>query len=276
MHRLLVLSALAVLPAFAGAEWRFSADRNFDIPAAGVATVTFDAGSTDVVVEGVPGLGQIEVRGRACASDASWLDRLTVDQQRNGNGIVITPHDGHDLNANWLHSNYAYVNLRVRVPTQLAVVIKSESGDADVSNVASLDFNASSGDLLAGHIAGPLSAEVSSGDIHAEDLGSAEIGGTSSGDITLHAVHGEVNIARSGSGDLNLHGIGSARIGSVGSGDVRIGGAAGNVDIDSIGSGDVSVDDIGGDFHVGARGSGDISHRSVRGKISVPRDNDDD
>src|SRR5882757_7428877 len=79
MHRLPSLFLLALLPAAAGAECRYSTDRNFDIPAAGLNTVAFDLGSSDLVIEGVPGLTQVEVRGRACASDPAWLDQLTVD-----------------------------------------------------------------------------------------------------------------------------------------------------------------------------------------------------
>ena len=43
-----------------------------------------------------------------------------------------------------------------------------------------------------------------------------------------------------------------------------------------LGSGDITVSDVGGDFRVGSRGSGDVTHRNVRGKVSVPHDDDDD
>ena len=54
MHRLASLLALALLPAIASANTpcRFSADRNFDVPASGLATVALDLGSNDVVIEG--------------------------------------------------------------------------------------------------------------------------------------------------------------------------------------------------------------------------------
>ena len=274
MNRLACLSLLTLLPALAGAECRFSAERNFDIPASGLGTVAFDLGSSDLIVEGVPGLAEVEVRGRACASDQAWLDGLTVDQQRTGDRVVITPHDGHDLRGSWTHSNYAYVELRVRMPAKLAVTVRSQSGDAEASNVGALDFQTSSGDLVASHIAGPLGAEVSSGDIRGDDIGSVDIRSTSSGDVSLRNVHGDAVVGRTGSGDLHFDSVGSVRIGNVGSGDVWVADAAGDVSVDSIGSGDVSVDGVGGNFHVGSRGSGDIEHRNVHGTISVPRDND--
>jgi len=275
MHRLPYLFLLALLPAAAGAECRYSADRNFDIPAAGLKTVAFDVGSSDLVIEGAPGLAQVEVRGRACASEPAWLDQLTVDQHRSGDRLDITPHNGHDLHGGWSGSNYAYVDLRVRVPTQLAASIKGQSGDAQARNIASLDFDTSSGDLVADHIAGALSVEVSSGDVRGEDIGSVDIRGTSSGDISLRDVHGPVGVARAGSGDLVFDTVGSVNIGSVGSGDVSVTNAANDVTVESIGSGDVHVDGVNGNFRVGAKGSGDIQHRNVRGKVSVPNDDDD-
>ena len=275
MHRRLCLSLLAVLPALAGAECRYSADRNFDIPASGLASLEIDLGSSDLVVEGVPGLAQVEIRGRACASDESWLAQLTVDQRRSGDRLEITPHDGHDLHINhWFGSNYAYVDLHLRVPSKLAATIKSASGDADVRNIAAVDFDTSSGDLDVSHVAGDLHLEVSSGDVRGEDIGQVDIRSTSSGDIRLRSVHGPVEVGSSGSGDISLDTVGSVRVGSVGSGDIWVADASGDVSVDSIGSGDVSVDGVGGNFHVGSRGSGDIEHRNVRGTVSVPRDND--
>lgn len=276
MHRLPCLSLLLLLPALANAECRFSAERNFDVPASGVATVAFDLGSSDLVIEGVPGLSQVEIRGRACASEQAWLDRLTVDQRRSGNRLEITPHNGHDLHGSGSGSNYAYVDLRVRMPVKLAATIQSQSGDAEVRNIAALDFDASSGDLDVGHIAGALGVEVSSGDVRGEDIGNVDIRSTSSGDINLRDVHGPASVARSGSGDLHFDTVGSLSVGSVGSGDVLVTDAAGDVTVESIGSGDVSVNGVGGNFHVGSKGSGDVQHRNVRGKVSVPNDDDDD
>jgi DUF4097 and DUF4098 domain-containing protein YvlB len=270
MHPI-ALAVLALAPALAQAECRFSADRNFDVPAASVRTVAFDLGSSDLVVEGVPGLANIEVRGRACASDAAWIDSLTVDQQQKGDTLTVKTHSGHDIHGH----GYAYVDLRVRVPSTIAISAAGTSGDADVRGVGALDFRTSSGDLVADGVAGKLTAEVSSGDIRARDIGDVEVLGTSSGDISVRDVKGPVNIAHSGSGDLVLDDVGSASIGSVGSGDVHVGGANGDVSIESIGSGDIGVSGVGGNFRVGSRGSGSVSHSNVRGTVSVPRDDDD-
>lgn len=276
MHRTSCLLALALFPAVAGAECHYSADRNFDVPASGLATIAFDLGSNDVVVEGVDGLANVEVRGHACASDAAWLDGLTVDQQRSGDTLTITPHAGANLHGNGSGSNYAYVDLRVRVPAKLAARVRGDSGDADIARVAALDFVSSSGDLIANRIPGTVGIEVSSGDVRGSDLGIVEVRGTSSGDIALRDVHGPIDVARVGSGDLNFNTVGSVRVGSVGSGDVSIADAGGDVSIESIGSGDVNVNGVGGNFHLGSKGSGDVHHRNVRGSVTVPPGDDDD
>jgi hypothetical protein len=278
MHRIASLLALALLPALASANTscRYSADRNFDVPAAGLATLAFDLGSNDVVLEGVDDLADVEVRGRACASDQAWIDGLTVDQSRSGNTLTITPHAGHDLHGNWSGSNYAYVELHVRAPSKLVARIRGDSGDADVSHVASLDFATSSGDLIVNHVPGTLGLELSSGDVRGDDLGIVDARAVSSGDITLRDVHGPIEVARIGSGDLHFDSVGSVRIGSVGSGDVSVSDAGGDVSVDSIGSGDVSVSGVAGAFHVGSKGSGDVRYRNVRGQVTVPRDVDGD
>jgi hypothetical protein len=276
MHRLSSLLALAFLPALAGAECRYSADRNVDVPASGLATIAFDLGSNDVAIEGVDGLANVEVRGRACASDPAWLDGLTVDQRRSADTLTITPHAGHDLHGSWSGSNYAYVDLRVRMPSRLAARIRGDSGDADVRRIASLDFESSSGDLIANGIPGTLGVEVSSGDVRGNDLGIVEVRSTSSGDITLRDVHGPVDVARVGSGDLHFATVGSVRVGRVGSGDVTVSDAGADVSIDSIGSGDVNVNGVAGNFHLGSKGSGDVHHRNVRGTVTVPPGDEDD
>jgi hypothetical protein len=57
---------------------------------------------------------------------------------------------------------------------------------------------------------------------------------------------------------------------------VELRNVGGNVHADTLGSGDLTVAEVGGDFSLGAKGSGDVNHSGVKGKTSVPHDNDDD
>lgn len=271
MPRFPFVLLLACVPAFASAgECRFTVQRDFDVDAAGLASIRFALGSSDLHVEGVPGLAKAEVRGRACAASEDSLAGLTIDQQRSGDRLTITPHSERS-NGGLFQSGYAYLDLTVRIPTSLAVVTDGTSSDVEARGIASLDFTATSGDLVAERIAGALVTSASSGDIRGDDLGSAEVRSTGSGDVRLGHVRGDAKVEHSGSGDLSFEEIGgSVEVGRVGSGDVTARRVQRNVSVDSIGSGDVDVSDVGGDFSVRSKGSGDIGHKGVRGTISVP------
>lgn len=275
--RALIALVLFAVPVLAGAEeCRYHADRNFDLDAAGLRNVALQLGSSDLVLEGVPGLKRVEVRGKACASDPKWLDGLTVQQHRSGDRLDIAV-DRRDrgIHISLFGSSYAYVDLHVRVPAELAAAVNSGSGDVEANGVAALDFNSGSGDLRARAIAGALTLRLGSADVEADDVGSVDLRSTGSGDVHVDGVRGNVDAGRSGSGDLRFrHVRGNVRVQSTGSGDVEAGDVGGDVWVGSTGSGDVSVDGVRGNFTVESTGSGDVSHRDVAGKISVPRERD--
>lgn len=276
MRRFAIL-LLALAPAFASADTdcKFIAHRDFDVDAAGLKDIAFRLGSSDLVVEGVPGLARVEVRGRACASEEAWLADLKVDQQRSGDRLTLTPQQGRVTNWHWFESSYASIDLEVRVPASMAIDIKASSGDSRVRNVAALAYDGSSGDLIVDGIAGLLALELSSGDVQARDVGSADVRSVSSGDLTLRDVRGDVQVGRVGSGDLALDNVGGGvTIGNVGSGDVTLRHVERDIHVDSLGSGDIEVADVGGDFTLQRKGSGEVQQHGVRGKVDVPRDDD--
>jgi DUF4097 and DUF4098 domain-containing protein YvlB len=272
MRRLMFLIVLLPSLSFAAAPCEFSAQRDFDVDAAGIQTLVLALESDDVDVEGVAGLDRIEVRGKACASSEARLAELVIDQQRTGKDLAITTR-ARPSEFRLFGSNYAYIEITLRVPEQLTVGIRGTSGDAQVKRVGALDFDTSSGDLVADAVAGSLGVKTASGDVRGSNLGSVQVRSTASGDVSLRDVRGDANVARSGSGDLQFDRIGGGvEIGSVGSGDVSVHHVDRDVVIGSIGSGDVDVSDVGGDLRVRSSGSGDVSHRDVRGTVSVPQD----
>ena len=252
-------------------ECKFSADHNFDIDPAGLKSLQLVLGSNDAHVEGVAGSKHIEVRGKACASEEALLKDLDVKQERSGDRVrVSTTHD-RDSHFGW-GANYAYIKLEIRLPPELLVDIDSGSGDADVTNVAALNYGAGSGDLKARRIAGDVNVHVGSGDVIIDDLGNLTVERVGSGDIHATNVRGGVKVGHVGSGDLRLTDVKQAvHVESVGSGDLIVDRAGGDVEIGSIGSGDVTVNDVGGNFVVHSAGSGDLRHHRVTGKVEVPR-----
>lgn len=275
--RIVMAALLCAWAATASAkECKFSEPRNLDIDAAGLHALAFKLGSTDLHATGVPGLKRIEVRARACASEQDRLAGLRVMQARDGDTVTITPTGSGEQNFGWFDSNYAYIDLQVRLPASLSVRVDTHSGDANVRAAAALDFSSHSGDLMAHAIAGRLRVSLHSGDVQAGDIGSLQVVRSGSGDVHADKVDGDIEVDHVGSGDLGFDDVaGSVHVQSVGSGDVGVRRAKGGVRIDSIGSGDVYVDDIGGDLVVKSIGSGDISQHGVKGKVDVPRRDDD-
>lgn len=246
------------------------AARDLDIDAAALKSLLVEAGSTDIRVHGVAGLGRVEVRGKACASSAELLERLRVTERRDGDRVIVrAEREGNSWSL--FGSSYASLELDVRIPEGLALVVDTGSGDAVIEDVASLDWKAGSGDLEARNIAGLLRAGMGSGDVEAREVGQFNLGSTGSGDAHVEGVRGDVEVGSGGSGDLTFRRVdGSVRIGRIGSGDIDLRDVGGSASVDSIGSGDVVVDGVRGDFTVKSQGSGDTSHRNVSGRIDVP------
>jgi len=274
----LLASSLLLLASVAGAEeCRYSAPRNADIDAAGLRSLLLKLGSSDLQITGVQGLSRIEVRGTACASDQSWLKDLQVSTSRAGDQATVdSEHHTETSIFNLFGSAYAYLKLQVRVPAALAVKIDDGSGDVNASNLASLDFDSGSGDLIAERVKGALALHMGSADVRASDVGSVDLRGTGSGDVHVRNVRGDVRADHSGSGDLDFSAVrGSVRIGSTGSGDVTLTGIGRDAEVGSTGSGDVTANGVGGNFTVRATGSGDVRYHDVKGKVDVPRSDDD-
>lgn len=276
--RLFVASVLllATAPALANHPCAFTAERSLDISPAGLAALRFELASSDLKVQGVPGLAKIEVRGHACASQQDWLGELNMTQDRVGNKVVVkpTPRENH---VNWTGNNYAFIDFSVRVPTSLPLEVDSHSGDADITDVASLDFSSHSGDLKLDKVTGAATIKVNSGDVVASDIGSLAVTGAGSGDVTANNVHGDIKVGNVGSGDLHFADVhGGVQVDSVGSGDLSVEHIGSDVVVGSIGSGDIDAHGIAGNLTVRAAGSGDIHHHDVSGQIQVPKRHEQD
>lgn len=271
MRRMIVLSLL-LLPALALADEHcaFEAPQKLDLDLDGVKTLEIDMGSNDLHLDAAPVDG-VEVRGRACASSQKLLDTLRVTQHREGDRLVVKAESDSGWHVGWSGRNYAWLDLRVRVPASVPVVLGGGSGDATVNGIASLESKPGSGDLEVRGVRGAFVASTGSGDIEASDIGSLRVGSVGSGDLTANGVHGDASLGDVGSGDVKLTDVGGkVDIGDIGSGDVTLRGVGGSVDVDSVGSGDIDVDTVGGDFTVRSVGSGDVDHRNVKGAVSVP------
>jgi Putative adhesin len=275
---LLAVLSLFATSAFADHECRYSAERKMDIDPAGLKTLALALSSSDLHATGVDGISKIEVRGKACASDESWLANLDLQQERAGDKVTVSPkpRDGKNIYS-MMGSTYAYIDIEVRMPKNLPLEINSASGDAKIADVAAVTFDTSSGDMQVDRVAGAVDVKLGSGDVVADTVGSLTIDRTGSGDVQASHVRGAVKVGHVGSGDLTFKDVqNGVDVESIGSGDLVVDRAGGDVTVGSVGSGDVTVDDITGAFTVGHAGSGDIHHHNVTGKVAIPKHHEND
>ncbi len=252
----LLACALLFTPVLAHAdECRFQAPRNAPLDLAGVHTLVVDLGHHTLHLNGTA-TNAAQVHGRACASSQDRLTELQITQHREGDRLILT---AENTSSSWTlnlfgASHYAYLDLQVEVPANLAVELNIGSGDAHVANVAQLIAGVGSGDLHVNGVRSRFDAHVGSGDIKAEDVGETHVASIGSGDFTVNRVRGDLSIGSIGSGDADLRAVG------------------GTVDVKSIGSGDLRVNGVARDLHVAHVGSGEVEHVAVAGKVDIPHE----
>jgi hypothetical protein len=257
MRRFLILPLLlAPLAAWASDACRYEAPRNLHADLAGVRAVQIDVGSQNLHLSGNGTTKQLDLTGRACASDKALLDQLQITQRRDGDQLLLDVSGGEHMSFSLFGSSSSSLEVSLQLPANLPVTVRVGSGDADVHSVQQLKSSVGSGDLHVREITGSFATSVGSGDVDATTVGSLDLGSVGSGDAKIEGVSGD------------------ARIGSIGSGDVVLRKVGGSVRAQTLGSGDLTVTDVAGDFTLDAKGSGDVNHSGVKGKVSVPRDDD--
>ncbi|HWU77988.1 MAG TPA: DUF4097 family beta strand repeat-containing protein [Rhodanobacter sp.] len=255
--RHLALACLLFVPLGAiAATCKFKAPRHLQLDLAGVKAVQVEVHSQDLHLLGSGTATGLSLDGRACASDKAMLDKLQITQRREGDQLLLDIGGNNHWSFSLFGGSYASLDVNVTLPADLPVTVNVGSGDADVRGVQQLQSVVGSGDLHVRKITGKFGASVGSGDIDATDIGSLALGSVGSGDFKGEEIKGD------------------ASVGSIGSGDVVLRKVGGSVHADTLGSGDLTVSDVGGDFSLGAKGSGDVSHTGVKGKVTVPRDDD--
>lgn len=226
------------------------AERNLTVAADPGDRLWLDAGSGSLEVVGVPGLDEVRVVARACASHEDYLDELRIDSRRNGGEISVGTHYP-DLDGWSVGNRYARLDLRLEVPEAMPAEIHDASGEMSVGHLGSLRIDDGSGKLEVFSIRGDVSID------------------DGSGEIVLWDVTGNVEI-EDGSGEMELEGIGGNVVLDDGSGEIDIRDVEGGVRINRDGSGSIFVDGVVGDFVVERDGSGSIRYENVQGTVEIP------
>lgn len=151
-----------------------------------------------------------------------------------------------------------YVDVVVETPAEIDLDVVDDSGDLEITGVASLRLQDDSGHVLIRDVSGDVVAVDDSGDFDAENIGGNVRLTDDSGKIRMLVVGGSVEIDDA-SGDLELRDIDGDVLIRDESGSIRIERARGRVEIFD-GSGDIDLIDAP-DAEVLVNESGDVRIR---------------
>ena len=236
----------------------------------------------------------IEIIAEVCTDEPEYLEAMYIDIQQTSESLILTTIIPYNRKG-W-RADYAYMDLKLNLPKDLALELRDSSGDLSVENTYLTGVDDSSGDIRilnsfssstdgklvirdsSGNIdirglAGNLEVTDSSGRLDIRDVeGNVHIPRDSSGNIEISRISGTVHIERDSSGDIDIEDVQqSVIVESDGSGNIDISDISGSVSIGRDGSGNVRVSRVEGDFLLESKGSGNIRTRDINGQISVPR-----
>jgi len=253
MTKYLVL--LAALAAGSAQAWNCKYEKDLDVTldVNGSERLTVVAAAGDLRITGQAGAREARAHGRVCVSEEEWLEEAEIFTEggRDARLAVVLPST--DGGWNVMGNRYAYMDLEIEVPADLALEVRDTSGDMEIRGT------------------GALEVEDSSGDIDIENVGGDVVLEDSSGSIELVAIDGDVLVRRDSSGDIHGRDIrGSVRVERDSSGEIRFRDVRDDFVVERDSSGDIVADTVGGDFRVESDGSGDVVARNVSGKVETP------
>ncbi|MFT7525619.1 MAG: DUF4097 and DUF4098 domain-containing protein YvlB [Arenicella sp.] len=211
--------------------------------------LSVEAGAGILVIQGESGQKNITIKAKLCSSDKDILDEMDVVARLTDEKVQIVTRFP---KSSWLNNKSAHIDLSLVVPSSMSLEVKDSSGEANVSNVAALDMQDSSGRLEIEKIAGDLKVT------------------DSSGELVIRGVGGDVELTDSSGGIYVKNIEGSLLIVADSSGEIEVKDVAKDVTIERDSSGSIEVKNVGGDFTVGRDSSGGIKHKNVAGKVKLP------
>jgi hypothetical protein len=248
MRGIIVMAMFAASLSYAGSD-QYTEVRNFDLDASGLSEVFIDAGAGAMVVSGVDGSDEVVVVATIIVDTddpekaVKFIEkRLRLDLTRDGDRAVLKAGFG----PGWGWGTDAAVDLDVRMPAQLALVIDDGSGPLKIHDVTgSVRIDDGSGEIEVAN-SGAVDIDDGSGSISLENTGAVKID-DGSGSIMIVAASGDVYV-EDGSGTIDIRQVG------------------GSVTVDD-GSGDIEIDDVEQDLVIEEEGSGSLRYTNVRGSV---------
>ena len=205
--------------------------RNLSVDATDVAAVKIRAGAGGLTVRGEDGLDRVVVVATITIPDADEDEGPARAEKR---ALLELERDRHDIllkseyRSGWWRS-YGRIDLDVRVPARVALVVEDGSGFIDIANIQ-----------------GAVDIDDGSGSIDIRNVGSVDID--------------------DGSGSINVETVAADVMVDDGSGQIDIAAVGGTVTIDD-GSGSIRVRDVSGDLVIVDDGSGSLEFNDIRGTV---------
>jgi phage baseplate assembly protein gpV len=248
MRGFIVMAMFVVSLSYAGSR-EYTEVRNLDLDASGLSVFSIDAGAGALAVNGVEGSKEIVVIAtiRVDTDDpedaAKFIEkRLRLGLERDGDRADLKAGFG----SGWGWDVDAAVDLDVRMPANLALVIDDGSGAITINDIAStVKIDDGSGPIELAN-SGDVDIDDGSGSIRLEKTGAVKID-DGSGSITIVEAAGDVYV-EDGSGTIDIRGV------------------RGSVTVDD-GSGDIEIDDVEHDLIIEEEGSGSLRFTNVRGTV---------
>lgn len=243
---------------------RVSEPRRASAPAGGAVLVRVDAQDGSLRIKGAQGLTEVIARGTACGENRRAVDGVLLEAVRSGDEIQIRVETPDDF------GRTGTLDLEVEVPFDLPLVVTDDSGQVDVSDVASVELTDGGGGIDVARVSGDVIIRDTTGEVDVSEV---------AGDVTIHDGSGEIDVRlvtgsvllSDGSGEIDVGGVdGNVTVEADGTGDITIEGVERNVLIERDGSGGIRVVDVGGAFIVRSAGSGPIVHEAVAGRVELP------
>lgn len=278
-HMVITLAAmLTALPttALANKSCNVESVEHITLDAADVSALKVSISPDKIQLEGrEQNSGELHIR--KCASSDSRLNALQVKQISRGDTLTLELDHGGQVNhiSSFLgfvrSESYGYFEISGTIPSHWALDLAVGSGDAQISDIASVNIVIGSGDASVKNVAGQVSATVGSGNLELEKAGSLAIGSIGSGNLKAKYISSSADIGSIGSGDAGLDNIGDdVTVGNIGSGTFDVKRVAGNISVGTLGSGHIHANRIEGDFTLRSKGSGSIDLHNINGSVHAP------
>jgi hypothetical protein len=182
--------------------------RNLNLDAGGISTLEVEAGAGSLEIFGVSGVNEIVVTATIEVPDddddkarKKIETHLVLSLDKKGDTAVLKSY----FKSSFMNfGDSPVVQLEVRVPERLNLIIDDGSGSIVVENVAgNIELDDGSGSILMTNVGGDIEIDDGSGSIAVEGVGGDIFIGDGSGSIKVRDVAGSVTVD-DGSGSINV------------------------------------------------------------------------